>query len=446
MRNAVNDRQKQSIDNTYKEKKIGGSYNAWDRTCAAMDRLEDTILYLNSMELGKEGKNRSAFDFYDFINNAFIVIDCIKTIGHIFKIDEKYIAEIEKSTSIFGNKLGDDCTDQRFFEYIRSLCSVHPLFTNRQKEFLNGSKFHCCPFVTWKSSLIFRDADLTAFIYTSNPNEKTLYLDLYVSQFEQYLAKWIDLIPKVIEAKNKYAEKEYEKLRKEPVKYLSQFNNDISEYLEYLKDEYCKRFDYGNDYIFDEYKKIFTITLSDSRNNILLEKYQNAILYSLSYLRNGLQNMSFDGFDNTGIKHSEEWLETTLFDELYILSSYGSKFSQYSYNLEKLYYLCSDHYDEYDKNYARILLEELKGLLNQYVYFTNKEPDEEAVVLVSLAQYIESLSRKCLLNINIPNEIKYRTQILTDEELENLFLPEKKNENQAELTEDFLKILKEYGG
>ena len=104
LRDAVNDRRKQSIDNVHDEKQTKGSYCAWDRICAAMDRLEDTLDYLNHIELGKDKRSRSAFDFYDFINNAYIVIDCIKTIGKIFRVDNRLIEEIENSTSVFKNK------------------------------------------------------------------------------------------------------------------------------------------------------------------------------------------------------------------------------------------------------------------------------------------------------------------------------------------------------
>jgi hypothetical protein len=113
LRDAVNDRRKQSIDNVHVEKQIRKPYHAWDRTCAAMDRLEDTLEHLNDVELGKDKKSRSAFDFYDFINNAYIVIDCIKTIGRIFRVDNQLIEEIENSTSIFKNELGSKSTDQK---------------------------------------------------------------------------------------------------------------------------------------------------------------------------------------------------------------------------------------------------------------------------------------------------------------------------------------------
>ena len=449
LRDAVNDRQKQSLDNVHKDKGTKGSYYAWNRTCAAMDRLEDTLYYLNTLELGKDKDIRSAFDFYDFINNSYIVIECIKTIGRIFRVDNQLIAEIENSTEVFGTRLSENSTDQKYFEYIRALCSVHPLCTSRQEMFLNGSTFHCCPFVTWKHTVTWYDgenADLTAFIYPSSA-ERTIIHGLYVSEFEQYLKKWIDFIPKIIEAKNTYADKEYDKLRQEPVKYLSDFNNEIVQYLTYLKGEYCKRFDYGWDYVFDRYIDFFTIQLSDSRNQSALEKYQHAIIYSLGFLRNELQNMSYEGYENSGIKYPERWIETTLFDSLHHISPYDSVFSKYSYNLEKVYYLNSDSsYSVYDKMYARQLLEQPKELINKYVHFTNTEPDAETLVLVQLALYLDALTRKNLLNKNIPNTLEYRLQVLSEEDFADLLVEEVVDDPQNEKTlKEFLEMLEKYG-
>lgn len=447
LREAINDRRKQSIDNEHIEKQINGSYCAWDRTCAAMDRLEDTLHYLNSIELGRNENSRSAFDFYDFINNAYIVIDCIKTIGNIFGIDSNLIVKIEDSTSVFGKRLSEESTDQKYFEYIRSLCSVHPLNTNRQKIFLNRGQFHCCPFVTWKRGLKNNDADLTALIYTSTRGGSTLYHGMYVSQFEQYLIKWIDFIPKIIDAKNDYADKKYENLRSEPVKSLSEFEDNVVKYLSYLKSEYCRRFDYGNDYQFDIYANFFTVKLSDSRNKDALKKYQNAIIYSLGFMKNELQNMSCIGFENTGLKYPQKDIETTLFDELYCIPTYNSPFDEFSYSLGKIYYLeFGDNYSEYDKIYARNLLKEPKKLINRYVYFTNSEPDIERAVLVKLALYLEAFTRKNLLNKNIPNTQEYRMQILSDEKYKSLFIEEKINEKPINTIEDLQALLKKYGG
>ena len=448
LREAINDRQKQSMVNIHKDRQIKGDYFAWDRTCAAMDRLEDTLEYFNNIELGNCSSVRTAFDFYDFINNSYIVIDCIKTIGQIFRIDEQLIENIEKSTSVFGKTLSESCTDGRYFEYIRSLCSVHPLCTNHQKEFLNGSAFHCCPFVVWRDSpacISRNDADLMACIYPSSNGKQPIYLSLYVSQFERYLTEWIDLIPRIIEAKNRYTDREYNRLSREPVKSHNECECDIVKYLKYLKGEYVKRLDYGSDYEFDSYIKYFTITLTDPRNTIFLEKYQNAVIYSLGFLRNELQHMTCEGFLNSGIAHREVGVETTLFDSLSYISPGDGAFSRYGYNIQKIFYLdTAVYYSEFDKIYARELLNAPMELINQYVHFTNTEPDEERCVLVQLALYLEALTRKSLLNMNIPNLPMYRVQLLTDEEYSSLFVERARNDASISDGADFEKLIREY--
>jgi hypothetical protein len=75
----------------------------------------------------------------------------------------------------------------------------------------------------------------------------------------------------------------------------------------------------------------------------------------------------------------------------------------------------------YDRQLARRLLEEPKELINRYVHFTNTEPDIERIVLVQLALYLDALTRKTLLNKNIPNTLEYRMQVLSEKEYADLF-------------------------
>ena len=91
LRDAINEKQNLSIEKEHEIKdaktKKFVPYFAWDRICAIMDRIEDTLDYLNLVELGNCRSSRSAFDFYDFINNAYVVIDGIRMIGQIFALD-----------------------------------------------------------------------------------------------------------------------------------------------------------------------------------------------------------------------------------------------------------------------------------------------------------------------------------------------------------------------
>lgn len=69
---------------------------------------------------------------------------CIKQLAKLFDVpDEK----IKQSTNIF-NQLDKDekGTDERYFEYIRSLYSVHPIKTSRHKRY-QDNKFECSLYV-----------------------------------------------------------------------------------------------------------------------------------------------------------------------------------------------------------------------------------------------------------------------------------------------------------
>lgn len=91
-------------------------------------------------------------------------------------------------------------------------------------------------------------------------------------------------------------------------------------------------------------------------------------------------------------------------------------------------------------------MEEPKKLINQYVHFTNTEPDAERAILIQLTLYLDSLTRKSFLNKNIPNRLEYRMQLLTDEQYDALFVEEKSSGSSEFVAEDLLKLLKEYGG
>ena len=422
LRVAVNEKLNLSIDKTHniyiKDKKKTVNYYAWDRICTIMSRVEDTIDYINMLELGNCRSEREAFDFYEFINNAYIVVEGIKIIGQIFAIDEQKIKAIENSQAAFGDVLNAGGTDDEFFRYIRSLCAVHPFSTTRHKTYMKSSPLHCCPYVVWSGELsknLFDESrDLSARIYTSEQEENSYSIPLKVSQFESYINSWIGLIPDIIEAIHRYNHAIYDEFKKMPLKQEQDFNDEV-EYILYLKDEYRRRF---GDYLNGEFDKIALIlgmNVSNQYNSLKLDKYKNAIRYSISFLRKSLETMELAGYEQTGIHDGAEG-ETSLFLELESPSARTKEMSLFHYNLSKLYYLEKEEYNVFDKIYARELLDEMKGFINRYVNFTNQEPDREKVVLVNLVLYLHALENKSELNRNIPNELRYRERLLTEEE------------------------------
>ena len=92
------------------------------------------------------------------------------------------------------------------------------------------------------------------------------------------------------------------------------------------------------------------------------------------------------------------------------------------------------------------LLEKPKELINKYILFTNQESNEEVYVLIKVALYLESLTRKSILNKNIPNEEQYREILLTETEVGELHQEEPEKEVQPIDLSIFNDIIKEYGG
>ena len=69
-------------------------FNSRARIETALYRIEDTLNYMNKIELGVNRERMQAFDFYDFINCEVVVIDCIEALAHNFGL-EKEISEIK---------------------------------------------------------------------------------------------------------------------------------------------------------------------------------------------------------------------------------------------------------------------------------------------------------------------------------------------------------------
>lgn len=402
LRNKINEQKNISYNKMY------GKYRAWDKICAIMNRLDDTVEYLNTIELNTGKYKRSAFDFFDFMNNASVVIDCVKELSKIFEVSD---SEIKNSTNIF-NKVGSDGngTDEKYFEYLRSLCSVHPVETSRHKRYQDND-FECSPYVLWNNSLrLFNDdCDIYAVVYTSKDNESFKRVGIYIEQVFKYVEIRVNFIEKIIDYIDTYQKDMILKLKKQHIKNDTEFNSYI-EYLTNLDEEAKDR--YGDDhwYSFEYVIKLLQLKLSDSENENKMKLYINALKYAIKFEHNALQNMSNIGYENSGLKYSKENIETSLYIELYSPSSGSKEERRYGYNIEKIQYLSYDSGDS-NKDWAYVQLNEAREFFEKYVSFKNVKSDFEYYALVNLALYLECLENDCIINKNIPNDLKYREKL-----------------------------------
>ncbi|KAA0786802.1 hypothetical protein [Bacillus sp. BB56-3] len=407
LRDKVNEQQNITII------KKDGEHQAWDKICAIMDRLDDTVDYLNGLKLNTGKYSRSAFDFYDFLNNASVVVDCIKQLAKLFDVpDEK----IKTSSNIF-NQLGRDelGTDERYFEYIRSLCSVHPVETSRHKRY-QDNKFECSPFVMWSNELTSYDdnCDIYAVVYTNKDEDSFKRVKIYISQIFEYVRTRVEFVKEITDEIDQYQKDIIAGFKQNTIKQESEFDTYI-EYLKNLDKELNNRFGSERIYSFDYIIKLFELKLSNLENQHKMNLYLNALKYAINFEHNSMQNMSYEGFENNGLIYAKENLETSLYIELHSLNSRSAERRKYSYNLEKIYYLSYDT-GYYDKEWAYSQLKGAHTFLEKYVTFQGAQSDFEHYALVQIALYFDCLENKCLINKNIPNELKYRRSLLSNEE------------------------------
>ncbi|MBJ8030674.1 hypothetical protein [Bacillus cereus group sp. N21] len=396
-----------------------GEYHTWDKLCAIMDRLDDTVDYLNELKLNTDKYQSSAFDFYNFINNAAVVVDCVLGLAKIFNVSNE---EICNSTEIF-NQLGNNGTgtDKRYFEYLRSLCSVHPIATDRHKIYRDNSKFECSPFVMWNNNGIRVDenSELIAVVYTNKEGDSYKRIQIYISQIFKYVESRLEFVKEITNAIDEYQKDIIAGFKMKPIKRESEFDTYI-DYLKNLDEELNNRFGSEKIYSFDYIIKLFELKLSNLENQNKMNLYLSALKYAIKFEHNSMQNMSYEGFENNGLIYAKENLETSLYIELHSLNSGSSERRKYSYNLEKIHYLSYDSgYN--NKEWAYTQLKGAHTFLEKYVSFQGAQSDFEHYALVQLALYLNCLENKCIANENIPNDLKFRRRLLLEDEMKELF-------------------------
>ncbi len=453
LRFAINDEVELSIRN---EESLTGKNNTkkfptWNRVCALMDRIQDTVYYLNSLVIKYSSYNTDVFDVYNMINHSAVLVDCVYEIARLYHVD---MSILSGQYDVFCQRgKNNDGNDKLFFEYIRSLCSVHPFETNRCKEYVD-TDFECCPYVSWKSQYERKNTnyDLTAVVYTNAEGNHYKEISISIDQIMKYVKKVYETLEStVIPGIKKYFEDEKNKLRNQPMKKETDFD-DYVEYVEYLKMAEDERI--GDDRLlyFDFAISFLSASFSKDKNIRNLEKFQNAQKFALRFYHNALQNICFCGYSNTGIKCSENEEELTLFDCLFRLECYSDYVNNKNHHTFSKMYELHPYYVErgYSSAFTLTLLKGHRAFFEKYVDLDEAQGYEEYFVLMNVALYMDSLNGKNILNKNIPNEKQFREYILEDSYYEELTKEEKEDieelseEEKEQRIEEFLKIAERY--
>ena len=116
---------------------------AYNCLCACMDRIDELVEHCNTLDIN------SLFGLYDIFNYGQTLVDCISMISKIYDIPY----ETEGDISCFNQKGSDGSgNDEKYFKYLRSLCSVHPVETSQHKVY-QGDEPEWCPYISGHSAV-----------------------------------------------------------------------------------------------------------------------------------------------------------------------------------------------------------------------------------------------------------------------------------------------------
>lgn len=382
------------------EKKINKKFPARNRILCALEQIENVLEYLNTYELQPEHNHRNAFGFIEFLNCEYVVVHSIDSLAKTFDVSTK---DIVGRRDCFSDFAYGDGNDKEVFEYIRSLCAVHPTDTSMHPTVHKAGEFDCCSRIVWDSISCMDQRDLTAVVYPSEEEGEAEYIGIQVEPFVLYLNKWIALMDDIAEHINLFVEKEKERLRDESILKVEDFA-DYTEYIDNLHKEYRRRVGEEQEYLFDEYKLAFQIQFENEETEKKKECYKAALKYMFDFLHKRMQEM--DDKQYTGIKDLPETHTDHLFYELHQPIEGRSGFSNERSAFSYVYNLNSSH--PYDVRHAREVLGVLKPLVNEYVEFHNTEPQEETDLLLQIATYFDALKQDGYINKSIPDTIEFR--------------------------------------
>lgn len=291
---------------------------AYNCLCACMDRIDELVEHCNTLELN------SLFGLYDVFNYGQTLVDCISMISKIY--DTPY--ETEGDISCFNQKGSDGSgNDEKYFKYLRSLCSVHPVETSQHKIY-QGDEPEWCPYISGHNAVLsmlainnpeLKGADYYAVVYR-NDMEFNKYVPIRISEITQYLNKRYEHIEKIIQAIDRYNNDIVEKLIEKHIPLPEEFD-DYVDYLFSLKDAIAERTGDKEDFHTKEWIAVMKAHFTDEKMQTELQEYQEAVKVEIKEIHNNLQTMKIDGcFNEHSIWHCTDFISN-------------------GYALEKLHYL-----------------------------------------------------------------------------------------------------------
>lgn len=391
LRSAVNDSQNFSLRKTAEfhcpsdKKGDKSEKRAYNCICAAMDRIDDLIEYLNNLDI--EPTKDGVFNLCNFLNYGQTLIDCITIVGQVYGV--KY--ESKNDLSTFHQKgLNGKGNDEKYFKYLRALCSVHPLGTTAYSEF-QGKEPEWCPYINFAGTAAFgllslqiadsKNVDFIAVVYR-NDSEISKYVPIKIKELFLYVKKRYLFIKTIIKGIEDYNKCRIAELKQKHILTPEECKT-YREYLSNLENEVFIRYGEG-EYNVREWIAVFDTHFADKDIEEWLNQYKEEMKIGIMKVHKKLQDMEIDD------RYAD-----------YEVLSYNcsDKLKGYHYQREKMSYLYPsgqlENMDEVDYSFINekpeLNIEKLSVVLNELdLLIKNNEPFEE---LSSFCRFIDGKYR-----------------------------------------------------
>ncbi|MGL5550445.1 MAG: hypothetical protein ACRDD4_12155 [Culicoidibacterales bacterium] len=382
---------------------------SWNFQCVIMDRIADIVVYLQSLVPNLIVENnlntKTYFELCNFMNHTTVLFDCIDTLTEIYSID------ITEETIFFSARQNYESdhkknTNQKYFEYLRSLCSVHPLRTDRHEifqEFTKEYKFESCAFVKVNDEKYQGkyEGEFLAYVYTGNSPMKIIEIHLSeLYAFINYKYSRLEYVAdKVVEIVSRNKEIFMHQVIKAPQDFKT-----YPEYLEMIQNEVHKR--YGEEVYeleLEFFRNIFFLECDgDNEKQELLTKFKKSIQLIMEKFHRALQDMNDESLD--------------IVQKLYCIPTENTLYKEYQYEINKV--LCWEADTQFDA-ITESSFKKIESILADIFTFFELNDKKEVQIWLQIILYFANLEIHSELNKIIPNELSYRNRILSEQELEN---------------------------
>ena len=261
--------------------------NNWNFICAMMDRVDSAVNYINSFNISHFETEESLINFLTYcciLKDSIIgLFSSIKSLNEFYKTNikeqSKYFKDdFNKFMNLYNsNSTEKTCSDDKFFDFIRSISFAHPLDTSRAK-FIKPHDKLFSPFVLVNNLFHDKIKNPIGIAIYSLMDDKTIHFWFSANNIIDYVCNKYKLFDNATNWFAEQIEKYSNKWSKTKVNRKLSSIDLLNNIKEILNERHCDSF-----YI-DKTIQLLNCNVFDNSNICNVTKYKKALLKTLPKL------------------------------------------------------------------------------------------------------------------------------------------------------------------